>query len=318
LLSVTVNDTAEQTRRVLADLASEREDHVDRTPWHELQSWLERAEHRVRIPYASALAELVPPAAVRLRRDFGALLSLVRAHAILHRLNRPRDEQGRIVASLEDYDIVRELVADLMAEGVEATVPATVRESVATVADLVVQHPDGVGLSELGRVLKLDKSAVSRRARSAASRGYLLNREDKRGKPARYVLGEPLPDELELLPSVDTVRDRCTVAGVSGGNKTPANGAHITPLDTPATLQHPSERDSAQEPEDERERFNALKSGLGAVESETLDLICARRQEGKDFTSISGELNRRGFPPPLGSDRWDLVATVRAYGIRRP
>lgn len=114
LLSVTVDDTAEQTRRILNDLAAERDDDVDRGPWHELQTWLEHAEHRVSIPYAVVLAELVPPAAVRLRRDFGAVLNLIRAHAILHQMNRDRDGQGRIVATLEDYDVVRDLVADLM------------------------------------------------------------------------------------------------------------------------------------------------------------------------------------------------------------
>ena len=147
MLSVTVNDTAAQTARILADLASEREDVVDRGPWRELQTWLERGEHRVRLPFAKVLAELVPPAAVRLRRDFGALLSLVRAHAILHSFNRARDEAGRIVATFEDYEVVRELVADLIAEGVEATVSPTVRETVARVGELVVQHPDGVGLT---------------------------------------------------------------------------------------------------------------------------------------------------------------------------
>lgn len=119
-----------------------------------------------------------------------------------------------------------------------------------------MQHPDGGGLSEIGRALKLDKSAISRRARAAASLGYLVNREDRRGKPARYVLGEPLPEELELLPSVETLRDRCTVADVSEGDKSPAEGRHLTPAETRATLQHPTEprwvrlqRDAGEEPE---------------------------------------------------------------------
>ena len=272
LLSVTVNDTPAQTARILADLASEREDVVNRAPWHELQTWLERGEHRVSLPFARTLAELVPPAAVRLRRDFGALLSLVRAHAILHSFNRARDEAGRIVATFEDYGVVRELVADLIAEGVEATVSRTVRETVATVAELSVQHPDGVGLTEIGRGLKLDKSAISRRARAAASLGYLVNREDRRGKPARYVLGDPLPDELELLPSVATLRHRCTVAGISEGGK---SLDQLSPLDTHATRQHPIEpdwrriqREAGEEPEtDEAVALARLKTELGVTEA---------------------------------------------------
>src|ERR687889_937052 len=105
-----------------------------RTPdlerWHALQRWLEGAEHRVTIPYAKALARLVPPVAVRLRRDFGAVLNLIRAHAVLHQATRERDAEGRIVASFADYTTVRELVAELVSAGAEAAVPKTVRETV--------------------------------------------------------------------------------------------------------------------------------------------------------------------------------------------
>jgi hypothetical protein len=67
----------------------------------------------------------VPPVAVRLRRDFEALLNLIRAHAVLHRATRETDQDGRVVATVEDYARVRELVADLVSEGVEAAVPPT-------------------------------------------------------------------------------------------------------------------------------------------------------------------------------------------------
>src|SRR5215216_3088025 len=85
LLSLTVTDTQDQTRAVMAALA---EDAGEATPdlatWHAFQVWLESAEHRVWIPYARKLADLTPPVAVRLRRDFGALLNLIRAHTLLH------------------------------------------------------------------------------------------------------------------------------------------------------------------------------------------------------------------------------------------
>jgi hypothetical protein len=104
------------------------------TSWHELQVWLASAEHRVSIPYAGVLAELVPPVAVRLRRDFRAVLSLIRSHAMLHQVSRERDERGRVVATLEDYEMVRELVVDVVSDGVEASVPTTVREVVQAIA----------------------------------------------------------------------------------------------------------------------------------------------------------------------------------------
>jgi hypothetical protein len=111
LLSLTVSDTSEQTRDVISALAAEEAPASDLTPWHALQEWLEGAEHRVTIPYAGDLAELVPPVAVRLRRDFGAVLNLIRAHAVLHGATRERDGEGRIIATLQDYAAVRELIA---------------------------------------------------------------------------------------------------------------------------------------------------------------------------------------------------------------
>ncbi len=125
LLSLTVNDTREQTRDVLVALAEEDGEAPDLKPWQALQEWLETAEHDVHIPYARVLAGLVPPVAVRLRRDFPAVLNLIRAHAVLHQATRARDERARIVASIEDYAAVRRLVADLVSEGVEAAVPKT-------------------------------------------------------------------------------------------------------------------------------------------------------------------------------------------------
>jgi hypothetical protein len=208
LLSLTVTDTQEQTRAVMAALAEEAGEAVANLEvWHALQTWLESAEHRVSIPYAKKLAELIPPVAVRLRRDFGAILNLIRAHALLHQASRERDAEGRIVATIEDYAAVRELVADLVSEGIEATVPATVRETVEAVKRLR-QNSKGepVTVADLTRELKLDRSAVSRRVRNAKDRGYLRDLEENQRRPSRLVLGDDLPEDLQILPKPEDVR----------------------------------------------------------------------------------------------------------------
>ena len=46
-------------------------------------------------------------------------------------------QHGRVIANIEDYAVVRELVADLVAVGVDATVKPEVREVVQTVACLL-------------------------------------------------------------------------------------------------------------------------------------------------------------------------------------
>jgi hypothetical protein len=92
-------------------------------------------------------------------------------------------------------------VADVFAEGIEATVPTTVpttvRETVDAVAALNKQE---VSLGELAANLALDKSAASRRLRDATDRGYLVNWETRRGRPARIVLGDLMPEIVKLLP----------------------------------------------------------------------------------------------------------------------
>jgi DNA-binding transcriptional ArsR family regulator len=208
LLSLTVTDTQEQTRAVMAALAEEVDEAGPAlATWHALQDWLESAEHRVSIPYAKILADLIPPVAVRLRRDFGALLNLIRAHALLHQASRDRDDEGRIVATIKDYAAVRELVVDLVGEGVETTVPATVRETVEAVERLREgSKGEPVTVAELARKLELDRSTVSRRARSAKDRGYLRDLEDNPRKPSRLILGDDLPDDVQILPSLDDVR----------------------------------------------------------------------------------------------------------------
>jgi hypothetical protein len=223
ILSLTTDDSRAQTARVLLELADETNGDSDLADWRDLQSWLAGAEHRVTIPYARQLAEQIPPIAVPLRRDVGALLALVRAHAVLHQATRERDDDGRIIATLDDYAVVRDLVAETITEGVGATVSDTVRAAVAAVARLATEH--GVMARAVAEELGVDKSTAGRRLGRAADGGYVRNLEDKRGKPGRWVIGDPLPETVELLPdpvqlaTADNIVDLrgCAVAPFPGG-----------------------------------------------------------------------------------------------------
>jgi len=214
LLSVTVTDTPEQTRNVLLALAEGNRPWQDLTKWHALQEWLDTQEHRIAIPFSRALAEAVPPVAVRLRRDFGAVLNLIAAHALLHQASRRRDTEGHVVATVEDYAAVRELVADLVADGVEATVPETLRETVNAVSALIAEGAEETTVMAVAAKLGLDKGSASRRVKAAVAKDYLRNLETGRGKPARLVLGEPLPEEVEVLPRPERL-ECCAVAADS-------------------------------------------------------------------------------------------------------
>ena len=97
LLSLPVDESEEQTRAVMVRTALRRSraepaEPPDLDPWHELFHWLKHhGEHRVYIPYAGYLAEQAAASVVRMRRDFGVLLGMIEAHAVLHQVNRKRD-----------------------------------------------------------------------------------------------------------------------------------------------------------------------------------------------------------------------------------
>jgi hypothetical protein len=186
LISIPVDDSADQTAAVMKAIATGNGRPVDMTDWHELQFWLADGERRVVVPFAGALATLIPPVAVRLRRDFGSLLGLVRAHALLHRATRELDDDGRIVANVEDYAAVRELVIELISDGIGSTVSEATRETVNAVADVVGSDHGYASNAEVAKRLGLDKAAVSRRVRVAIDKGYLRNEETRKGKPSNW------------------------------------------------------------------------------------------------------------------------------------
>jgi hypothetical protein len=234
----------------------------DRGRWYALQIWLESGERSVVIPYASVLAEKTGNVAVRLRRDFSVVLSLIKAHAILHQATRERDEDERIVATIADYSRVRGLVSGLIAEGVEATVPKTVRETVEAVRNTIEgwgkEHATNKDVAE---ELEIDKAAALRRVRTAIGRGYLKNNEDRKGHPAQLVIGEAMPEDQDILPSPEDLEEEisgCTVDRVSEGIQHPppplepsdsesgGGGAYI-PLKITSTDQPSKEKPNGRE-----------------------------------------------------------------------
>jgi hypothetical protein len=296
MLSLSTNDSAEQTGRVLLGIASEAERAPDYAGWHALHRWLRTANHTVTIHYGRDLAQQVPPVAVRLRRDFKSILSLIRAHALLHQATRETDERGRIVATVADYQAVRELILDVVSEGVGATVSDKIRETVTAVEILADDHKGGVPSSAVAAELDLDTSAAYRRLAEATSRGFVVNQEDRPRRPGRYVVGAPMPEEVMVLPENPWSAGVCPIA-------------------------EPTERVASEEPSEASAAdlsVELLKTELGAVDTEVLDFIDQQRHAGKDFTSITAGLKRMGFPPPPRRAAWDLAATVMAFGIRHP
>jgi hypothetical protein len=211
MLSLPADDSAEQTRAVLLALAVPPGKEPPFGEWHDLFWWLKEGPTQVTVPYAGYLARAIPPVAVRLRRDFRAVLRLIETHALLHRKTREARD-GAVVATEADYLAVRGLVEDLISDAAGATVPASTRETVEAVARLTTAAKDangkhvpakcwdGATVHHIATELEIERSRAQRRLKAARERGYIKNAETKRGLPGRYLPDAELPGEAAILP----------------------------------------------------------------------------------------------------------------------
>lgn len=208
--SLPVTDTEAQTRAIMKAAARQEQPPIDPHPWQALQTWISKQPASVHIPYAEALARLVYAGAIRMRRDFERFLTLIRSSTILHQATRERHKDGSIVASIQDYCIAYELASDLMAYGVQVAVPPGVRRLVDAVNTLTAEgQPSPGSLADrptttktaVAQLLGVDNAQVTRWCREAEKLGYIVNLENNSRRPAHLCLGDPLPENTEVLPS---------------------------------------------------------------------------------------------------------------------
>lgn len=224
-ISVTVNDSPAQTRLILEAMAEGATYDFNPAEWVELQEWIDGARHEVIIPFAKAIVQCIPStSAVRLRRDFGAVLALIKTHAILHQASRTVDDAGRIVATIEDYKAVHDLVANLISCGVEVSIPVEVRETVEAVKELGRTMKTGVTVTEVAHKLGLDRSSASRRVSRALELEYLKDEnEGRRKRTCELSVIGTLPTDDHILPTAEAVTARMAAAPVPVPNEQQQN-----------------------------------------------------------------------------------------------
>jgi hypothetical protein len=209
MLSLEADDSEAQTRAVIDMVArnlgyNTTHEAIDLAPWHAHQRWLAAGAHRVMVPFSQTLGRLIPAKTVRLRRDIGQVMMAIKAHALLHQQQRKRNDAGEIVATRRDYEVARDLLADVLATGAEVAVHRSVEQTVAAVEaicqDAAAPEPgayDGVAkaqraflitdsekaatVREVGRTLGLERSAAQRRLRKAEDAGLIRNTNEGRG-----------------------------------------------------------------------------------------------------------------------------------------
>jgi hypothetical protein len=132
-------------------------------------------------------------------RVFKRLLSSIRASAFLHQLQRPRDSEGYVLATEDDYRIARRALATAFETATSDLTPK-MQETWQAVRNL--EGVDGATLADIAKTLGIKKKAARERLKSLIARGYID--QDPVSRRYRTVetpdRGVRLPEKLPGLP----------------------------------------------------------------------------------------------------------------------
>jgi hypothetical protein len=207
MFRISMTNTPEHRRAVLKARIKRNTSNADYAPIRGLHTYLAGQDNRVLVPFEDELSDRVNVASERILRDYERLMDLIEAHAVLHQETRHRDQDGRIVATLDDYESVHDLIADIVGEASEVAVSETVRETVETV-EALIRDDEEVTRNTLADRLGIVPTSAGRRFGPATAQGFVREDPDyPNQKPKRYVLGNvPLPENSEVIPSPDVLR----------------------------------------------------------------------------------------------------------------
>ena len=229
MLSFQISESHDQTRAVIANLALRATGAAavqdDLSVWHEFQQWIALGPRDAVVPFAPQITAEIPPLMVRFRRDVGSLFSFIKASAILHQAQRRVDGQGRVLATIADYQFAYPIFSKIMAQSSGKNVPDNVREVVKLIAERAGSAatrpfkgkfqrtaPAGPGSEivissqQIGIATGIGKSAAYRAVIAALDLGFLTNNETRPGKPFRLTLKQGVDEAgTPLLPDPNTI-----------------------------------------------------------------------------------------------------------------
>jgi hypothetical protein len=128
-------------------------------------------------------------------------MTAIEAVALLHQSQRQRNREGWIVATLDDYEQVRRLLAPVF----EATAAEGLTQAIRQTVE-AIEPGECMTQAALAERLGLRKSTISWRVERAIAGGWLVNSEGRKGRPARLSRGNELPEATTALPTVEQVR----------------------------------------------------------------------------------------------------------------
>lgn len=215
VVTVGMDESREQTKRITRAQKLHGRISIS-SEWIFLQDWLDtlrtfNGPFKVDIPYREALVDSLPDVvfdAVRMRRDFDHLITMIESHAVLHQATRNKSVDGIIEANFDDYSVARELMDGILGETLGLTVPNGVKQVVEAVQKLAANSSMQTSILKIANFTSLHDKTIKRHVSMAVKHGYLRGETDFRTKKLLLSIDDsciPLPRFMSILPTADTL-----------------------------------------------------------------------------------------------------------------
>jgi hypothetical protein len=141
------------------------------------------------IPFAMELRDCLPVERVEVRRTFGHLISLIQAVALLYQFQRGKNEHGQILATPDDYAIVRKYLIRPLATSLGHVLTPGAQALLDVVKSMGEFAP-----SEVEGSVPYGIGTVRSRIRELVSAGQVIQTQEAKGRsPAKYKVVENPP-----------------------------------------------------------------------------------------------------------------------------
>lgn len=181
------DESENQSKKIIERLANESQSPMKQKEiesiislHHTVQRLLK--SYNVVIPFANRLTNCLPVHKPECRRAFGHLLILIKAVSLLHQYQRDKTKDGNIIATLDDYEVVRQYLTPPIARGLGVELTA----GAAGLLDLIESNyeiDDKFTAHDLREKTGLGK-VVYDRLRELRKHGYIEIKEPGSGNTA--------------------------------------------------------------------------------------------------------------------------------------
>ncbi|WP_425043983.1 hypothetical protein [Primorskyibacter sp. S87] len=200
MMSIWLDETEQHSRDIVANIAAraamDDDEEINVEDWHAFGQWLRTGAHKVVVPFATEIAELLPTKAVRVRRDIRTLIDIIRASALIHRLHRDTTDRGRIIATLDDYQVAVDCIGQSISEGHEKAPSDNARALLQKIGDVMA-----AGIERAGGYVPTAGAVVP------GANGYEIRDPSRLPRYMKVIIGEDMKKQTCLSGSIRDLAD---------------------------------------------------------------------------------------------------------------